>query len=189
MDTTSGPTSHEPAPPDTPQSNLSGDANPNPIPADPPDITTPAPSTTTEPLDDMTFTGAWCAPVIHQLDVDVSVCGYTPTPATFRKSETNVNTSVIERENKNNIVCETHANLECNSNGIVAGEDLKLPSDSIQSTYLIMKILFWFSAIFWDTVAYFILSSPSDTPACTLRRCKQNNILYLSFLHQRHGCY
>ena len=89
-----------------------------------------------------------------------------------------MHTSVIEREktNKNNNACETHANLECKNNEI-AGEDLKLPSDSIQrTTYLIMKILFWFSAIFWDTVAYFILSSPSDTPARTLRRCKQKNV-------------
>ena len=124
LDTTSGPTSHETAPPDTPQSNLSAVANPNPIPAGPPDITTPTPSTTTtEPLDNMSFTGAWCAPIIHPLDVDVSVHGYTPTTATFRKSETNVNTSVIERENKNNIVCETHANLECNNNDCWGGPE------------------------------------------------------------------
>ena len=59
---------------------------------------------------------------------------------------------------------------------MIAGEDLKLPSDLIQSTYLIMKILFWFSAIFWDTVAYFIFSSPSDNPTRTQRRCQQKNI-------------
>ena len=75
LGTINGPTSHETAPPDTPQSNLSAVANPNPTPASLPDITTPAPSTTTEPLNDMSFTGAWCAPVIHPLDVDVSVCG------------------------------------------------------------------------------------------------------------------
>ena len=38
-----------------------------------------------------------------------------------------------------------------------------------------MKILFRFSAIFWDTVGHFILSSPSDTPACTLCQCKPKN--------------
>ena len=64
----------EAAPPDTPQSNLTTEVIPNLVSLGPPDVTTPAP-TDADDFDDMTFTGAWCAPVNYHMDADVAVQG------------------------------------------------------------------------------------------------------------------
>ena len=162
----------EVAPPDTPQSNLTAVVNPNLVPQGPPDVTTPAP-TDADDFDDMTFTGAWCAPVNYNIDADATVQGYFPTPTSFNQhklSEVIKPTSVIEREN----VVES-------TTGINNGIDNKMLSVSrpTQLMLLMMRILFWFSAMFWDTIAYFVLSSPADTPVRKQRRRKHKNILIM----------
>ena len=63
--TTSSSTTNTTAPPEVPtapQSNLSSVTNPNPIPPGPPDITSREP-TESQDLDEMQFTGMWCASV------------------------------------------------------------------------------------------------------------------------------
>ena len=84
--------------------------------------------------------------------------GYSPTPTYFnqhKQSEVIKPTSVVDRENVDETT--THINSDI--------DNKQLPvSQPTQPTFLMMRILFWFSAMFWDTIAYFVLSSSADTP-------------------------
>jgi hypothetical protein len=81
--TPAAPTASTTAPPEVPtapQSNLTSVANPNPIPPGPPDVTFREPSDAHE-LDEIEFTGMWCAPVSAPYSASATVVSVPPPRA------------------------------------------------------------------------------------------------------------
>ena len=108
----------------------------------------------------MTFTGAWCVHVNYHMDAYVAVQGYFPSPTSFNQHTLPVDTnptSVIERENIGDTTTHINKDIDCG---------LQLVSEPTQPTFLMMRILFSFGALFWGTIAYFVLSSPAKTLVC-----------------------